>query len=276
MNIGVIPFEKVHGKTNIGSSRIRAYWLTKAWDDAEIFHYGKKYDALICQKAYIPNLMEVFPGPKILDICDPDWMENGHFVEHVSLFDAIVCSTTQLADFLRSVFDKPIYVIPDRHDLAWYGKPKQHTDKQADNVAWFGFSHNAKGLKFIKDDLKRFRLRLTAYSNGMNNDISSAADEFIPYDAATINENLKKHDFVVLPPDMENPNFKYKSNNRTVACWALGLPAALTREEMMRFIDPKQRKAESEKRLQEVKDLWDIKYSVQEWKNIINIVSKLK
>ena len=77
MKVGIVTFEKFHGrKTNsIGSSRIRAYNLVKYWEEASIYKHAKKYDVLIFQKAYWIEMAKKFEGIKILDLCDPDFLD---------------------------------------------------------------------------------------------------------------------------------------------------------------------------------------------------------
>jgi len=89
------------------------------------------------------------------------------------------------------------------------------------------------------------------------------------YDPETINENLKKHDFIIAPRDITNPRAMYKSNNREVSSWCLGLPCATKKEDIMRFIDGKERIKEMEARSKELVDKWDIKYYVDEYKKFL-------
>ena len=53
MNIKFFTFEKMHGKKNIGSTRIRVTNLLKYWPEASIYKYGEKPDVMIFQKVYI-------------------------------------------------------------------------------------------------------------------------------------------------------------------------------------------------------------------------------
>ena len=52
--------------------------------------------------------------------------------------------------------------------------------------------------------------------------------------------------------------------------WRLGLPVAHTAQELKDFISEESRNKEAKKRFQEVKDKYDVKISVEQYKNIIS------
>ena len=107
MKIGYYLFEDVHGKANAASSRMRGHWMVKHWPEAEIYKRGKKYDVMIFQKVYFPEFSEVFKGFKILDICDPDWLNPiARFIEMIESVDALTCPTESIAEALRNFTDK--------------------------------------------------------------------------------------------------------------------------------------------------------------------------
>ena len=73
LNGGVISMEKHENRqpNSVGSSRIRARWLWKYWNELEEFQIGKRYDFIIFQKSYWKRMLENFKGIKIFDLCDP-------------------------------------------------------------------------------------------------------------------------------------------------------------------------------------------------------------
>lgn len=274
MKIGIQPFEKIHAHAkDTGSSRIRVYWLTKHWPEAEVFRYGQKYDTVIFQKAYIHRaFMDVFPGLKVLDVCDPDWKQEVRFVEVLQKVDGVVTSTETLAEYIRKMTDKPVLCIPDRHDPTWYGTPKVNTETRAKSVAWFGYAGNVLGLRLMIPTLKKLDLEVTCYSDRETSDMIGC--NFVKYNPATINEQLKRHDFLVLPPDTFNQDFRYKSNNKTVSGWYLGMAVAQTRKDIMRYLEGTERIKEVEARQKEIKDNWGIEHSVKQWKGFLHELEK--
>ena len=121
MKVRFFTFEQYHGKGNIGSTRIRVHYLIDRWDEAELYRYGENPDVLIFQKVYLQpdyRFPEHFEGIKILDICDPDWLsEQQNVVETINAMDGVTCPTESLKEFLEQLTDKPIRVIPDRHNF---------------------------------------------------------------------------------------------------------------------------------------------------------------
>ena len=71
-------------------------------------------------------------------------------------------------------------------------------------------------------------------------------------------------------PDPEgDEKARFKSNNKTLQCWALGMPVAKTADDLDRFVDPAERNKEAKVRLKEIKERWDVKISVDEMKALI-------
>ena len=270
MKVGILLFEQRHGKKYIGSSRIRGHWLAKYWDEAEIFQQGGKYDVVIFQKVYWLQYARAFKGIKILDICDPDWLDTVPVVEMIDNCDGVTTSTEMLAKEIKNFTDKPVKFIPDRQDLEFHNIKKQHKGR-ATKVIWFGYSHNQNVLDPTIGFLRKHKLQLTVLSN--YNPPYMKADKNLKYDwedpEFDFNRIITNHDIVLLPKD-NRPKGKFKSKNKTYTSWALVMPVATTPEELLRFLDPIERQKEVEKRLKEVREEYDVKLSVQEFKDFIN------
>lgn len=274
MRIGIVTFEKFHGrKTNtIGSSRIRAHNLVKYWPEAEIFKHARKYDVLIFQKAYWPEMAEKFDGIKILDLCDPDFLDFHYDVKRMAdLCDAITCSTEILADNVARFVDHPVWVIPDREDIN-IKERKIHAGK-AKSAVWFGYSQNYPLLDSAVSTLPKYGLSLIVISNGIYTlpYIVQNKIELVNYKWTwlTADDDIKKGD-IVLNPKSTAGIWKYKSNNKTLHAWNLGLPVVQFENEIARFMDAEERKKEVAMRLRELEEKWDIRQSVDEYKNLIN------
>lgn len=264
---GIITFENCENrlKDSVASSRIRGDWLVKYWEEAEIYRPGKKYDILIFQKAYWREMLAGFKGLKIFDICDPDWLHGRPIVEAINFCDAITCSTELLADELRKMTNKKVKVIPDRLDLDLYKKHKVHKGN-IKKAVWFGYSTNFGQLPQIIQTLKRNGIRLMIIA-----DKELPETDFRKWSLDTFNEDFLENDICILPDNtLYDPMFKYKSNNKEITSWALGMPVAKTIYDIRKFMCDFDRNVEAEKRRKEVKEKYDIKFSVKEFKELIN------
>lgn len=131
-SVRFFPYSLFHGKPQpVGSDFIRAYQLIKHWPEAEIYKYGENPDVLIFNKIFCSpdyKFPAHFENIKILDICDPMWLDNYDVVETCNAMDAVTCPTENLAKFIRQFRDN-VHVVKDRFDLDAIPKPKKHKDK---------------------------------------------------------------------------------------------------------------------------------------------------
>ena len=273
-------------KESVGSSRIRGTWIANNWPEAEIFKVAVKYDAIIFQKSYFLTFMKAYKGIKILDMCDPDWLEGKLVKQAIELCDAVTTSSEKLAEFIRSITDKPVVCIPDRMDLKEHKRKKIH-EGNAQRVVWFGYSNNHKVVDRILLTLKKLGLGLTIVSDMPyypNAAISGIDDTWIrenvkniKYDHESINEEIVDGGDIVINPKLSDlARFKYKSNNKTLTAWALGMPVATNEEELIKFIDPVERQKEADKRYDEVVKDWEIGASVQQYCDILKSIGDNK
>jgi len=282
MKVGFLTFEHFHKKSidSIGGSRIRANNLVKYWDEAEIYRYGEKYDVIIFQKIYWINYAEDFKGIKILDICDADYLHWGYkTIEMISHCDAITCSTKELALDIANFTDKPVWVIPDRLDLNSYPFKKKHKNK-ATKIGWYGYAHNfsiineSGIIKGIYDLNKEYNVNLEfiVISNNTFVPPTFAKDSVkitnLKWTAKGVDRDLQKCDIIV-NPRLKTGHWKYKSNNKTINAWALGIPVANTKEELIRFLEPKERTREIKDRAVELRSNYNLKQSIKEYKDLI-------
>lgn len=274
--IGVLTFEKYLGRKNIGSSKIRGEWLINHWPEAEIFKQGKDYEVVIYQKAYFVSHAKLFKGIKILDICDADFLSwRYRTVEMIQEVDAITTSTEALAEAIRRFTDKPVLCIPDRIDLDVIPEVKYHKG-EAKIVCWYGYSTGFEMLKPIPHFLKKLGLNLTVISDGgfsLPAGYESMQLINLPHNWDTVFDDLLDADIIV-NPQTKSGRYKYKSNNKTILAWALGLPVASNVEDLEKFKDEKERRKEQVIRLKEVKEKWDIKLSVKSYQELISSLQK--
>lgn len=270
--VAFLTFAKWHQRPGTGSSRIRAEWLINHWPESEVFQQGKEYRTVIFQKTYWPEYVRKFEGIKILDLADPDYLDTVPIKEIIDNCDAVTTSTEALAEAMRQFTDKPVQCIPDRVDLNVHNVQKRHRGR-AKKVCWFGYSHNAVLLDRTIPTLRKRGLKLKVISNFRPP--YQKADENIRYPKKDdeFNKEVLSCDFVLMPQD-DRPRGKYKSNNKTIISWSLGMPVATNPQEVERFLDPDERKKEAELRLKEVKERWNVELSVIEYKRLIANLKK--
>lgn len=280
MKIGILTNEQYANaqKGSVGSSRIRCNWLLPYFPEAQEFRIGIKYDAIIFQKAYFTDYMKVYDGTKILDVCDPDWMDGKPVIEAAELCDAVTVSSRGLHDYLSKILQKPVYLIEDRVDPAQHLQKKVHSGR-AQGAVWFGYHQNQQVLDAVLPTLKRLGLRLTVISDlpyfpsaaiqDVDKGWISAYVKNVKFDQETVNDEIIGGGDFVLNNRPDTGKFKYKSDNKTVIAWALGMPVAKTAEDVEAFLSEEARVAEAEKRVAEVSELWTSDISVRQYQDVI-------
>ena len=270
----VITFEDFHKRKDIGSSRIRAFNVCKKWGDdigtLEPFIIGKHYDFIIYQKVYWTDHARAYKGFKILDLCDPDFLHWGYPVqEMLQEVDVITVSSSELEKSLKSMTNKPVYLVNDGVLVDKNSPLKIHKGK-AKKVVWYGYAENFPLLDACIYAIDKLGLDLIVISSK-------------PYIITNTNSNIKLTNYpwsvnwlkdivrgdIVLNPTFRTGKWKYKSNNKTTQAWALGMPVATNDTELLAFVDETNRQAEAEKRLTEVMNEWTTERSVSRLKEII-------
>jgi len=276
MKIGIITMEQADNRpiNSVGSSRIRGRWLWKYWDEAEEYMIGEKYDGIIFQKVYWKEMLEQFEGIKILDICDPDYLEGKPVMEYINMCDACVTSTEPLAEYIRKFTNVPVVCIPDRLDLSEFTiQREKHIGKPA-RAFWFGYSQNDHYINRTIPFLKRHNIQLVVFSNQMYQPPGGYGKvdyKWIEYDQSKLLQEMVKCDIALLPdPSTVDIRGKYKSNNKDQVAWACGVPVVKQPEDLERFIDPLEREKEAKEKLRLVRSEYDVKISVQEYKELVH------
>lgn len=269
-------YSQFHGKSEpVGSDAIRVYQTLKYWPEAGIYRYGENPDTLIFTKIFSSpdyKFPKHFKGIKILDICDPTWLEGYNIAETCQAVDVVTCPTKSLADFLKQFHDN-VVIVPDRFDVEILPKPKEHKQK-AKTVVWFGYSHNAELLKPAMGLIEELKLNLIVISNDdpIVNRWSPRKKEdwytFIKH-KADIYADLQKADFALLPEGFR-PEDRFKSNNKTIKANLAGLPVARTSDEVKHYMDAKNRQSWVDQDYGNIKEQYDIRKSVEQYKDIIN------
>ncbi len=264
MKVRIISNESFNNRplNSVGSSRIRGRWLAKYWDELEKYKIGEAADVMIFQKVYWKEMLESFNGLKILDLCDPDWLDGAPVIEAISHCDAVVTSSAALASALAKMTDKPVKHIPDRFDLQLFQEPKKEHKEKVRSAFWYGYSHKFEPVVAALPYLRKESIKLTAMSDRPIVD----AYEWIEYDFSNIHSEMKKHDFAVLP---EGEKRKFSSNNKEVEAWLCGVPVVKSYEDMQRLVTREARESKARACYNRAVKDYDVKLSVQEYKELL-------
>lgn len=287
-DIGMIrffTFEQFHAKTNVGSTKIRVHNLLKNWNEAGLYKYGEKPDVLIFQKVYVNKdytFPKSYPGIKILDVCDPDWLDGVPIKETVDAMDAVVVPTEPLAEFIRQMTDKPVRVIKDRFDLNEFPTRKIHRGR-AKEVVWFGYKHNSNCLRLAVQSFESRGLKLRVvsdqdpFADKWAKDPKAYSKDYIfkKYRPDMAYKEIQKSDICVLPK-MTRPQDRFKSENKTVIAQLLGLPVATTAEELDELVTPESRNSYIDTIYDKLKQDYDVNLSVKQYKELIDEIKRTK
>lgn len=269
------------------SCRIRGHWLADNWDELDDIFYPdyfkqeyhdffrtenqmellKDYDVVILHKAYEYRLAEQLKlaGKKlIMDLSDPDYLlgfstigRAGMCLMTMNYCDAVVVNSVSMMSDLYG-YGKPVFFIPDRIDFKKISAQKKEHREKIEEIVWFGHSDNFLSIKpYVSEITKNYRLRIIA-------DKPIDGCEFTPYDPDTICQEIIKSDLIILGDKLS----RYKSNNRVVLSWALGMPVINLPKEIKSVEKKEQREDLVSSCLELVKD-FDIKKSVEEYKDLL-------
>lgn len=261
------------------SVRFRAQWPAKYWDDADCYDGSQRltdYDVFVFQKLYLTDHARAWAQAltstgKLLafDLCDANWLlseeHKRRLLAVLPLFDFAVAPTKLLVEWLGQWL--PARHIPDRLDLEVHQEKHEHKPGEI-SLVWFGYSGNLVTLETLWSLLRERGFSLTIISDGLPEEWESESVRFVRWTPEGANAEIARHD-VALNPGLDKGHFAYKSHNKTITAWALGVPVAKTLEEMLRLRDYDERVAESKRRLAEVRELWDVRISVREWARVV-------
>lgn len=271
------------------SVRWRAQWPAKYWDEADVYDGRQRlddYSAFVFQKFYLTERARKWARVlrargKLLafDLCDADFLEEEHrrrMLKVLPLFDFAVATTEPIREWLARWL--PAHVIPDRIDLEMHQEKKQWDEgPERVSLVWYGFAHNAISLVTLLPEAHRLGLSLTIISDEPQPGTflyGALAEwdnlQWQPWSLEMANKLIVQHDLVLNPqPPKVDKRFAFKSHNKHLTAWALGLPVASTIEELHRLLDFEERKAEAKRRLVEVREKWDVQLSAKEWEGLL-------
>ena len=272
MKVIFIPLEIDGYLFNAGSQRIRCEWVAP-YLGADIYDRSqdlKSYDVIIYQKCYIsPEVRGLADRYRhkcqIFDLCDPEHIFRPDTVRYMADRCKIITSSNEeLSIGLMKFLRRPVYTVSDRMELSFFKVRKQHEPVRP-KLVWFGYSANFHNVAPMLGEIDEIKCPLTIISEDSIGD-----GRFRRWKLSTVCDDIIEHDIVINPPG------RFKSNNKTIMSWALGMPVATDIDELYKFLGCNTRRAEAELRLDEVKREWNVKTSAKELKYLINKYGGIK
>lgn len=293
----------------LASSRIRIHWLSKYWDELDDCFYPeefnqtsekffrvenqlkilKDYDVVIFNKTYEWRLAKELTerGQKVIvDMCDPD-----HLLSHSSkqrindcletfkYCAAIVVNGYEMRESVGGVAKKPIYIVPDRLDLEWHEPRKTIHNIEMKRLVWYGYNENLRVLEPYLYDILSQGYDLTVLSDKFFSSLVLPGGwgkqiTFKVWDPESANRIIRQHDCVFVGRDPDEYLRQFKSNNRAITSWALGLPVAYDTKDLENLKSKTAREINVNQGWYEVRRNYDIRHSAGEYDRIVKEILK--
>jgi hypothetical protein len=122
--------------------------------------------------------------------------------------------------------------------------------------------------------IRRYRLNLRIIADRPyteEDEVLKLNPEYIRYNRYTVYEYLQQAD-IVLNPKSGRAFYKYKSNNKSVIAWKLGLPVAVTADDIGRLMDPEERNREVALKQPLLSQEYNISQSAAQYRRIISAI----
>jgi hypothetical protein len=231
------------------STRIRVHYVTKylkcKWVVSDVRKDLLECDVVLFQTRWtdqdllLARELKERNIPIILDITDPEWdarytlstAGNFRLESMIKLADCITFSSEKLADWFNSIYPgKNVLVIRDRIDLAVHNKIRIHKDKKEKTIVWYGSWANLKSLELAREDLEKLGLEINIKLKLLYDKIGKHDIKFKNIKVEKIEWTEEKVIEALLDAELAiNPKYNgdwrdYKTNNKTIKAWALGVP----------------------------------------------------
>lgn len=298
MKIGFITCQAVHPDWNVASTRFRVTWPAKYNEDfivTEDINELLKCDVVVYQTRFEERDVQSVVGFKnagirvISDFTDPHWESEygGSIPERLRFMvgqsDIITLPTENLRkSFLKEFPNKRVEIVLDRIDLEIYGQLRVHKDTDKYTILWHGsFGNRGSVEELARDDLERlgenYNIKLLCiYDNCEHYPIPEFDNielECREWSEQAVIDGLLESDISINP---KYDNWKnYKSNNKTVMSWALGVPCIERNfyREIKKYLDnTAKRKTVGADCRKIVEQQYDVKDTAKEW---VDITDKL-
>lgn len=303
MRIGFLTLNNYYKTDSNSNSRIRVEYIAKYLSDSYITEDKellKNCDVLVFQTRYFKEDVDYIKEFKdtekvlIMDLTDPMWYWHNESVDRwfkeevLSNMDIVICSTKILAKMYRKHYGvRNITFIPDRMDLQKYNRVKIHVRKESIRLLWHGYIENLKALEPFRNDIieiNKFheklygkKLELVIVSNKepdskFYESFNQLEIIYKQWDSYKLIDYILDSDIVLNCRPLEE-NFNYKSNNKTITSWALGVPCVESinfKIKLKKLIEnPELRKEEGIKKRAEVERCWDSRISAKQFERLV-------
>jgi glycosyltransferase involved in cell wall biosynthesis len=270
---------------------MRCYWPAKymgatvaTWQEVLS---GKQIEDkhIICQKLGNIELMRKWldQGSEVWwDICDPAWWFSPEAAKPLAdMVTGVVASNPGLAEDFTEWSGRACEMIPDRVELEHYPKQREHCAAKPVRLIWFGVSVNRVSLPGTWANLARLvanghDVGLTIMDNqpefslGMGNDVPTG---YVRWGVETEAGVISSHDIALLPP-YPGPWGRVKSNNKTLAAWACGLPVTngLDYRDLEWLVSSHETRATLGRQgRKDVETMWQVERSAREWERLLRV-----
>lgn len=287
----------------VASTRIRVYYVAKYMKNAIISNSPeelKTCDVVIFQTRYARPDLELAKELKnlgkivIVDLTDPHWSKyynlgkevDENLIEMIELADLATLPTESLMFSFEDDYPKRVaVVIPDRMDMKIHSGIKKHEAKNKYTMLWHGSYGNICGVELAREALEKlgteFKIKLLCiYDHCKEHNIEPFKNlelECREWSNEIVINGIMESDVGI------NPRFtdwrRYKSNNKTVKSWSLGVPCVEFNfyEEIKKLLSSAELRNEEGRRLKTVvKDKYDSRQSAVDLQSIAEILISQK
>lgn len=299
MKIGFVVLQNVV-KDIVASTRIRVYWPAQYDPDfivTEEFSLLRQCDVVVFQtRIDNPDVerakkLKALGSKIIFDFTDPHWLKEYDpqaihpvFNKIVDVADMITLSTEELQRTFTEAFpEAKTAVILDKIDLSIYNKTKVHRNSEEHIITWHGSYGNISSLELARSDLERLGLehkiklicvydRTTEFKVHSFNNIELEIREWSNQEVI---DSLLQAD-VSINPKYINHWKSYKSDNKTVTAWALGIPCV--EDDFYKYIkvllsNPNLRNQEGLVRRKIVERNYNVRETARQWKGLAQVLT---
>ena len=286
--IGFVTNQAAHPDLKVASTRIRVTWPARyaenfivTEDEAKL----KKCAVVVFQTRIDRSDIKLAGRLKeknikiVCDFTDPHWLHeyggclSPELKDMVEVADCITLPTQVLEKSFTEIFEKPTAIVKDRLDLELYDKVKVHTNRKDFRILWHGSYGNLASLEIARNDLEKVGAEypitlVCVYDNCSDYEVKKFDHvklEIYEWSNEKVIEELLKADISI------NPRFdnwkSYKSNNKTVTAWALGIPCVEYNfyEEIKRYMSTSVRNAEAVQYRKTVEKNYNAIDTAKEW-----------
>lgn len=285
-------------KDEVASTRIRITWALPYMPTAivsEDFEELKTCDVVVFQTRIQTKDWQMAAklrdlGVKIIfDFTDPHWIKEYDpdaihpvFYKIAELSHCVTLPTEGIEKTFNAAFPfVRTEIVKDRLDLNLYNKIKEHKDTKEFKILWHGSYGNICSIDLARADLEKLGLEykiklICVYDKSTKYSVKPFKNievEVREWSNQKVIDSLLESDLSINP---KYDNWKsYKSNNKTITAWALGIPCIERNfyAELKKYCQSSTlRNVIGQSLRQHVVKEYDVKETSKEWYDIANML----